>query len=97
MLVKSVDLSQYQRTTLKHQYNKKRNLQTRLDYDPINIVFHDDNYGQTTAMWEAYYRYYYKDGNYAALDGSRQPNTSNPIMQGQQRMVTKWSTIIDLV
>ena len=42
-------------------------------------------------MWEAYYRYYYKDGNYAALDGSRQPNTSNPIMQGQQRMVTKWS------
>tara|TARA_B100000927_G_scaffold74362_1_gene59247 strand:- start:169 stop:1536 length:1368 start_codon:yes stop_codon:yes gene_type:complete len=79
MLVKSVDLPKYQiSTTLKHQYNKKRNLQTRLDYDPINIVFHDDNYGQTTAMWEAYYRYYYKDGNYAALDGSRQPNTSNP-------------------
>jgi len=79
MLVKSVDLPKYQiSTTLKHQYNKKRNLQTRLDYDPINIVFHDDNYGQTTAMWEAYYRYYFKDGNYASADGSRQPNTRNP-------------------
>lgn len=79
MLVKSVDLPKYQvSTTLKHQYNKKRNLFTRLDYDPINIAFHDDNYGQTTAMWEAYYRYYFKDGNYASADGSRNPNTRNP-------------------
>jgi|TARA_B100001996_G_scaffold17245_1_gene14208 hypothetical protein len=79
MLVKSVDLPKYSiSTTLKHQYNKKANLQTRLDYDPINIVFHDDNYGQTTALWEAYYRYYYKDGNYASLNGSSDPNETNP-------------------
>ena len=78
MLVKQVDLPKYQiATTLKHQYNQKRNLQTRLDYDPISVVFHDDNYGQTTAMWEAYYRYYFKDGNYASVDGSSNPNTSN--------------------
>ena len=78
MLVKSVDLPKYSiSTTLKHQYNKKANLQTRLDYDPINIIFHDDNYGQTTAMWEAYYRYYYRDGNYAAPTGASTPNTSN--------------------
>ena len=44
---------------------------------PISITFHDDNYGQTTAMWEAYYRYYFKDGNYASLDGSNIPNTTN--------------------
>ena len=78
MLVKSVDLPKYSiSTTLKHQYNKKANLQTRLDYDPINIIFHDDNYGQTTAMWEAYYRYYYRDGNYASLTGATTPNTTN--------------------
>ena len=78
MLVKQVDLPKYQiATTLKHQYNRKRNLQTRLDYDPINVTFHDDNYGQTTALWEAYYRYYFKDGNYASVDGSNNPNTSN--------------------
>ena len=82
MLVKSVDLPKYSvSTTLKHQYNKKANLQTRLDYDPINIVFHDDNYGQVTAMWEAYYRYYYKDGNYASLNGSSDPVTSSGAYQ----------------
>jgi len=71
MLVKAIDLPKFNiSTSLKHQYNKKRNLQTRLDYDPINITFHDDNYGQTTAMWEAYYRYYFKDGNYTGHDGT---------------------------
>jgi len=75
MLVKAVDLPKYNvSTSLKHQYNKKRNLQTRLDYDPIMITFHDDNYGQTTAMWEAYYRYYFKDGTYAAFDTPGFPN-----------------------
>ena len=70
MLVKSVDLPKYNITTnLKHQYNQKRNLQTRLDYDPINITFHDDNFGQTTGMWEAYYKYYFKDGNYGRTAG----------------------------
>ena len=70
MLVKAVDLPKYNiSTSLKHQYNRKRNLQTRLDYDPISLTFHDDNFGQTTAMWEAYYRYYFKDGNYTGHDG----------------------------
>ena len=65
MLVKSVDLPKFQIDTLtKQQYNKKRKIQTKITYDPINIVFHDDNYGVTTAMWEMYYRYYFKDGNY---------------------------------
>ena len=78
MLVKGVDLPKFAiSTTLKNQYNKKANLQTRIDYDPITINFHDDNYGQTTAMWEAYYRYYYADGNYASVDGTSMPNTSN--------------------
>ena len=78
MLVKTVDLPKYNiSTTLKHQYNKKRNLQTRLDYDPINITFHDDNWGITTAMWEAYYRYYFRDGTYSALSGAAPASSSN--------------------
>lgn len=69
MLVKSVDLPKYQvATTTKKQYNKVRKLQTKIEYDPINIVFHDDNYGVTTAMWEMYYRYYFRDGNYGKKD-----------------------------
>ena len=63
------------RTTLKHPIQQEKKLTNKIRLCP-NIVSPDDNYGQTTAMWEAYYRYYYKDGNYAALDGSRQSNTS---------------------
>lgn len=77
MLVKSADLPKYNiQTEVKHQYNKKRVVQKRLDYQPVNIAFHDDNFGITTAMWEAYYRYYYKDGNYAAVNSRGDPETS---------------------
>lgn len=74
MLVKNVDLPKYSiETDVKHQYNKKKVIQKRIDYDPINITFHDDNFGVTTALWEAYYRYYYKDGNYAETDSAGNP------------------------
>ena len=56
MLVKSADLPKYDISTdVKHQYNRKRVVQKRIDYAPITIRFHDDNQGVTTAMWEAYY------------------------------------------
>ena len=69
MLVKRVDLPKFDiQTEVKHSYNRKRVLQKRIDYSPCTVTFHDDNFGLTTAMWEAYYRYYYKDGNYASVD-----------------------------
>lgn len=78
MLVKSVDLPKFDITTeTKHAYNRKRVLQKRIDYSPCNITFHDDNFGLTTAMWEAYYRYYYKDGNYASVDQAGSPQATN--------------------
>ena len=68
MLVKTAQLPAFNiQTDVKHQYNRKRVVQKRIDYQPVNITFHDDNFGVTTAMWEAYYRYYYRDGNYAAV------------------------------
>jgi len=68
MLVKTAQLPAYNiQTDIKHQYNRKRVVQKRIDYQPVNISFHDDNFGVTTAMWEAYYRYYYRDGNYASV------------------------------
>ena len=74
MLVKSIDLPQFQiETQTRHQYNKKRVVQQRIDYNPITCTFHDDNFGITTAMWEAYYRYYYRDGNYAQVDSAGNP------------------------
>jgi hypothetical protein len=47
-----------------NQYNRKKVIQTKLNYNPIDIEFHDDNAGLTTLLWESYYRYYYQDGNY---------------------------------
>lgn len=71
MLVKSADLPKYQAIVeTKNQYNRKKNVQTHLQYEPINITFHDDNYGVTSALLEAYYRYYYRDGWYGDDPGA---------------------------
>jgi len=75
MLVKNVDLPKYTVDTLvAQQYNKKRKIQTKIQYDPIQVVFHDDNYGVTTALWESYYRYYFADGRYSSADTVGNPN-----------------------
>ena len=65
MLVKSVDLPKFSiQTATKNMYNRKKNLQTSIEYDPVNITFHDDNMGLTTTLMEAYYRFYFRDGNH---------------------------------
>lgn len=77
MLVKSADLPRYTaQVETKNKYNRKKNIQTSISYEPITIVFHDDNHGVTTALLEAYYRFYYADGwhgtqpgAYSKLDG----------------------------
>ena len=65
LLANAADLPRYTiETETLNQYNRKKVIQTKLNYNPINIDFHDDNAGLTTLLWEAYYRYYYEDGNY---------------------------------
>jgi len=64
MLVKSADLPSYTANVeQKKKYNRIKNVQTGITYEPCNITFHDDNQGLTTALLQAYYRYYYADGN----------------------------------
>jgi hypothetical protein len=63
ILVKEVKLPSFtMQTEALNQYNRKRIIQTKIRYDPIEITFHDDNGNNTTSMWEAYYTYYYNDG-----------------------------------
>jgi len=65
MLVKSCDLPKYRANVeTKNKYNRKKHHITKLEYEPINISFYDDNFGATTALLEAYYKYYFADGNY---------------------------------
>jgi len=62
MLVKSCDLPNFsvQSETL-NQYNRKKNIQTMMKYNAINITFHDDNMGLVNYLWQNYYSYYYAD------------------------------------
>lgn len=80
MLVKAVTLPKFNiNTETKNKYNRKKNLKTSIDYDPVTITFHDDNMGLTTQLWAAYYQYYFRDGTYGSRDGAGAPNqTARP-------------------
>jgi len=80
MLVKSVTMPKFDiQTETKNKYNRKKNVQTRIDYAPVNIVFHDDNNSIVTQLWTAYYNYYFVDGTYGSRDGAGAPNqTARP-------------------
>ena len=62
LLVKSVKLPTFNIEVQEmNQYNRKRLIQSKIKYQPIDITFHDDNASQVTAIWDAYYRYNYAD------------------------------------
>ena len=78
MLVKSITLPKFDiQLETKNKYNRKKNLQTRIDYGPVNITFHDDNASIVTQLWTAYYNYYFKDGGYGSRDGAGAPNQTD--------------------
>lgn len=63
-LVKDIKLPSYTfNTHVMNQYNRKRIVQTKIRYEPVQITFHDDNANQITQMWNAYYIYYFRDGS----------------------------------
>lgn len=70
MLVRTADLPGFSvNLETKNKYNRKKNIQTNIEYQPISIEFYDDNFGLITALLEAYYRYYYADANTAGETG----------------------------
>jgi hypothetical protein len=62
LMVKSAQLPSYQISvdTL-NQYNRKRLVQNKINYNPVQIVFNDDQGDLIRNMWYNYYSYYYKD------------------------------------
>jgi hypothetical protein len=86
LAVKTVKLPSFNITTNElNQYNRKRIVQTKIKYDPIDITFHDDNGGPAGSplsggmirkLWENYFRYYYNDSTKPNIQiGSRFLNT----------------------
>jgi hypothetical protein len=78
VLVKEIKLPSFtMQTAQMNQYNRKRIVQTKIKYDPVEIAFHDDSGDNVTKMWEAYYRYYYNDPSKPGqvLQGARGNNS----------------------
>lgn len=62
LLVKSIDLPKFSiQLDEMNQYNRKKYVQTKINYDPIRVVFHDDNANQVRHLWHSYFNYYYYD------------------------------------
>lgn len=71
LLVKNISLPKFTVTLAEmNQYNRKRYVQTKIVYDPVTVVFHDDRNNSTRKLWYNYYSYYYNDPTTAsAKDG----------------------------
>jgi len=66
MLVKQANLPGVQvNTQTKNQYGKKTNIQTSIDYQPVQLTFHDDNTGLIYGLWQQYFKSYYADSQFA--------------------------------
>ena len=62
VLVKTFKLPSFQLMTHEmNQYNRKRVVQTKIKYEPVEISFHDDSSNIIMKLWNEYYTYYYND------------------------------------
>jgi hypothetical protein len=62
LLVKTVDLPKYNvATQTLNQYNRKRIVQTKVEYQPVTMTFHDDGGDNSRKLWYYYFSYYFKD------------------------------------
>lgn len=65
LMVKTVKLPSFNISVdTMNQYNRKRLVQTKIDYQPCDITFHDDSGDLIRNLWYNYYSYYYKDPTY---------------------------------
>lgn len=75
LLAKQADQPRFTiQTETLNQYNRKSVVQTKLSYQPVTITFHDDMANSTTNLWNAYYTYYFADGNHGLKATTRKSN-----------------------
>ena len=69
MLVKNVTLPSFTpKVETKNRYNKKVNIQTAIDYNPVTINFWDDRSDVVRDLWTDYYKYYYNDTKHSGFN-----------------------------
>jgi len=80
LLVKTAQLPGYTiDVATMNQYNRKRLVQTKINYNPAQIVFNDDNSDLIRNMWYQYYQYYYSDPTYKYGNTPNQSGTLGEI------------------
>jgi len=84
LMVKTIQLPNYTISVdTMNQYNRKRLVQTKIDYNPVQIEFHDDGGDLVRTMWYNYFKYYYKDpsnkyDNITNVNGIPNPLSQTP-------------------
>lgn len=77
-LVKTIDMPSFKiETTPLNQYNRKRISQTKIQFEPVKVVFHDVADGKTLKFWEMYYRYYFGDGTEPGVNNAKSTQQKN--------------------
>ena len=80
VLVKTAQLPTFNvETETLNQYNRKRVIQKKINYQPIAIDFHDDGGDVVRNMWYNYYSYYYKVPNQQYGAGAAVPAENGSI------------------
>jgi hypothetical protein len=107
LMVKNIQLPNYSISvdTL-NQYNRKRLVQSKIEYQPTTVEFHDDGGDLVRNMWYNYYAYYYKDpsqkyDNVLNTNGNLGPLIGTPAgfnynrrdIYDQNRAVNDWGYI----
>jgi len=60
--VRSIDAPRFEiETETLNQYNKPRTVPTKINYQPINIVFWDDRSNLIKDFWDQNYKFYFRD------------------------------------
>ena len=91
MLVKSAQLPKYgMNLEEKIQYNKKMYAATRIQYEPVNITFHDDHADTVNAFWKKYYEYHIADSVGMNNDLTISNTKDDYYLFGDNRKTTKF-------
>jgi hypothetical protein len=84
LLVKTIQLPNFSvDTETLNQYNRKRIIQKKINYQPVRVEFHDDAGDIIRNLWYNYFSYYYKDpnqqyGSAPATNGTSGPSSTQP-------------------
>ena len=69
MMVKQVGLPKFSiDTKTLNAYNRPHIIQTKINYDPVTIQFHDDSADRVRDFWNDYYQYYYRTSDHGSSD-----------------------------